>query len=231
VSHCIHDLDWLSSFVHGVDVPVDFTIISKCGAPVVGAPKISKIIRLPNVGRCDHSYAYWLAHENVYISADEEDKVAVVFLKDDVSWSNLHQVGDWQTLRELLQVSSVRGFACGVEPSKFGIEEDMLSLSLYHKWSHLADFGMKTYSRTREGYRDQEKSVFKADFESLGDWVYNTVGIEVAQSFGTVLPVCYGGVFAATAANINKRNVTIWENIERSLARGDNIEEGHFAGK
>jgi hypothetical protein len=226
VSHCINDLDWLTSFVQGVNGTVNVTVISKCDSPVDGVPENTKIIRLPNVGRCDHSYAYWLAYLNPY--GDEED-VAVVFLKDDISYANLHQVGFWRPLRELLEISSVRGFACAIETTKFGINEDMVSLSIYHKWDHLATFSLATYARTKAGYLDATKDTFKSNFTNLGDWADQTSG-DALNSY-TIVPVCYGGAFATTASNIKKRDNSVWENIERTLSRGDNIEEGHFAGK
>jgi hypothetical protein len=225
VSHCINDLDWLTSFVQDIKGTVNVTVISKCDAPVNGVPEYTEIIRLPNVGRCDHSYAYWLAKENPY--GDEED-VAVVFLKDDISYANLHQVGFWRPLRELLEISAVRGFACGIETTKFGINEDMLALSIYHLWGLLKTFSLGTYTRTKAGYNGT-RDTFKSNFTNLGDWANQT--LEDAISIYTVVPVCYGGAFATTASNIKKRNNSIWENIESSLARGDNIEEGHFAGK
>jgi hypothetical protein len=227
VSHCINDLDWLAPFVEDIKGTVNITVISKCDAPVNGVPEHTKIIRLPNVGRCDHSYAYWLANENPY--GDEED-VAVVFLKDDISYANLHQVGFWRPLRELLEISSVRGFACAIETTKFGINEDMLSLSIYHLWSQLKSFSLKAYARTKAGYLDAAKDTFKSNFTNLGDWANQTSGEAMFNNNG-VVPVCYGGAFATTASNIKKRDPAIWGNIEQTLARGDNIEEGHFAGK
>ena len=42
-------------------------------------------------------------------------------------------------------------------------------------------------------------------------------------------PVCYGGIFAVKRSQIAQVPRQIWRNMERSLSRGDNIEEGHFA--
>jgi hypothetical protein len=38
--------------------------------------------------------------------------------------------------------------------------------------------------------------------------------------------MCNGGVFAAYLSNIKKLDVKIWDTIETSLTRGDNIIEG-----
>ena len=45
----------------------------------------------------------------------------------------------------------------------------------------------------------------------------------------TLLPVCYGGTFAARRHRIARIPRGFWRALEASLSRGDNIEEGHFA--
>ncbi|CAJ1970207.1 unnamed protein product [Cylindrotheca closterium] len=76
ISHCNLPVDWIfTSFAspeedaYNDDIGYDplsifrnVTIISKCNLPVEGAPPSATIIRLPNVGRCDHSYAHYLAN-------------------------------------------------------------------------------------------------------------------------------------------------------------------------
>jgi hypothetical protein len=60
VSHCKNDLDWISDFTKGYNI-ASIHVITKCGAPVNGAPNIATIQVLPNVGRCDHTYAYYMS--------------------------------------------------------------------------------------------------------------------------------------------------------------------------
>ena len=45
----------------------------------------------------------------------------------------------------------------------------------------------------------------------------------------TVVPVCYGGVFLTTYSQIANPPPGVWEQLEQSLSRDDNIEEGHYA--
>ena len=121
------------------------TVISKCDQEVVGASDDWEILNLPNVGRCDHTYAHWISsqpffdHEN---SEDEEqdDKTAVIFLKDTVSVENLHQAGDWQSFRKMLRTASSRGFSCGIEPSSIRVAERIQLLSMHHQWENLKNF-------------------------------------------------------------------------------------------
>jgi len=57
MSHCKGDLDWLTNNSYGYQI-ASIHAISKCGNPVKGAPKESIISVLPNVGRCDYTYAH-----------------------------------------------------------------------------------------------------------------------------------------------------------------------------
>ena len=72
VSHCLGSLDWLANFTQGFKIH-DLTITSKCNKPVIGAPDYATVISLPNVGRCDHSYAHWIANKvkNVKIKKNQ----------------------------------------------------------------------------------------------------------------------------------------------------------------
>jgi hypothetical protein len=228
VSHCLSDLGWLSTFLAestSQGVEADITIISKCDGPVIGAPENVKVIRLPNVGRCDHSYAYFASR---VIGTEDDDDVAVLFLKDDMSNANLHQIGFWRSLPEMLDIVSVRGFACGVEPSKFRVEENhVLSLSLYHNWEHLSQFSLEEYGRKKEGYESQSDE-FQSRFSNLGDFASQV--LDKAHIPDKLIPVCYGGVFAGKMSNIKRQDPSVWANLERALSRGNNIEEGHFSG-
>ena len=59
----------------------------------------------------------------------------------------------------------------------------------------------------------------------MGAWLHD-LGIKLPQP---LVPVCYGGNFAVKIANAQQVPHQIWSNMELSLSRGDNIEEGHFA--
>ena len=66
ISHCDKALDWIwRDFLASSRIVVndeDIVIYSKCGNAVEGSPSSVRIINLPNVGRCDHTYAYHLCH-------------------------------------------------------------------------------------------------------------------------------------------------------------------------
>ena len=95
VSHCNRDLHWVSDFTRGYEI-ASIHIISKCGeGNAFGLPNAT-IKVLPNVGRCDHSYIYYIANvlDQKIVPGEEMDSI-VVFLKDDMSEENLHQKGRW----------------------------------------------------------------------------------------------------------------------------------------
>ncbi len=225
VSYCRSNLEWISStFTQSFNVD-SIHVISKCGQNVTSSPENATILELPNVGRCDHSYAYYIANllSKHIVKGEEKDSV-VIFLKDDMSAGNLHQQGHWSNLERMVnEASSTNGFSCGVVPPK--------SLSTYHKRSALFDFEMESYDRKKELSEGNGES-FKSIYKNLGDFHESVIASggdsNTNISYPELVQVCYGGVFAASYSNINKVDHSTWKRIEKALSRGDNIEEGHF---
>ena len=226
VSHCMSDLDWIPDFTKGYDV-ASIHVISKCGEPVKGAPEAATIEVLPNIGRCDHTYAYYITTVlEQKLKIDGEEDSIVVFLKDDISAKNLHQSGRWNDFESLLRLaSSDNGFACGIIPETVDFGANHFFLSAYHDTKKLFDFSMGAYMRNLKGYATDEAGLFKSQHENLGSW-YATLG---AGASPELVQVCYGGVFAASVSNIKRRNTSVWKGVEKSLSRGNNIQEGHYA--
>lgn len=209
ISHCDASLAWLDHFLHGFEIE-EIVIISKCGKTVQGMPEMAEVVRIPNVGRCDHTYALWMAQLIEDGGDSFSDNDLILFLKDT---AYDHMLGDGQQeLRDMLRTVSARGFACFQLPPKHH--------STYHETNTLRNFGMKKYVRLS---RDTEIG-FRSEFATMDDWV-KAMGFAFNQS---LTPVCYQGNFATTVAQIRNRG-SVWTNIESSLSRGDNIEEGHFA--
>ena len=236
ISHCTKDLHWLSDYTRGFDI-ASVHVITKCGVPVSGVPKhmnaTTTIEVLPNVGRCDHSYAHYITtilDEKIKISkssngnGDEEKNSVVLFLKDNMSPENLHQ-GDqmeksWNDVESMLQVSfSANGFSCGTVISKSSRR------SAYHKLGRLFKFKMKVYTSNKKVYADHgDDAPFNSDITDLGSFI----NIIDPGPLPELVQVCYGGSFAASVSNIRKTKSSTWETAEKILSRGDNIVEGHF---
>ena len=66
ISHCDHSIDWIHHWIGDTSIIHNITIFSKCNNTVEGAPKNANIIRLENVGRCDHSYAHYSKCNNLF---------------------------------------------------------------------------------------------------------------------------------------------------------------------
>ena len=225
VSHCKSDLDWISAFTKGFNI-ASIHIISKCGAPVIGAPDIATIEVLPNIGRCDHSYAYYITSVlDQKMTEDNTDNAIVFFLKDDISLDNLHQSGGWNNFETMLQIaSSENGFACGIIPEYVDFGPNRFFLSAYHEVDTLFEFSMDVYSRNTKAYATDGVE-FKSEYNNLGSY-FHSLGVGMLPE---VVQVCYGGVFAASVSNINNRDISVWKAVEKSLSRGNNIQEGHYA--
>ena len=219
VSHCKRDLHWISNFTEGYKTR-SIHVISKCGKSVEGAPETAIIERLPNVGRCDHSYAYYIANILRHNTVQGGKDSIVVFLKDDMT--DLHQLGAWATFESMVRIaSSTNGFSCGVDVSTGKVGTD--SASAYHDVAALSRFAMGSYNRNK--YKRKDSVEFKSKYANLGEF-YESV-IEDAPS-PKLAQVCYGGIFAASLKSIEAVDMQTWKRIEASLSRGDNIEEGHF---
>lgn len=62
-------------------------------------------------------------------------------------------------------------------------------------------------------------------FDNFGQF-YNSLN---AKWTPNTVPVCYGGIFAASVTTIYKQDMEMWKKLEKLLERGDNIQEGHYA--
>ena len=54
-------------------------------------------------------------------------------------------------------------------------------------------------------------------------------GASAAVGAARVLPVCFGGTFAASRAAIRSVPRATWAFVAKTLDRGDSVQEGHFA--
>ena len=216
IAHCQHDLGWVSAFIEGFDI-AEIIIISKCGHTVEGVPKGSKVIRLSNVGRNDHSYAHFM---DIVYDANNQKNEAFIFLKDDFDVSNSLQPEAMRTMNKLLLVADTWGFACGRElGARLGLE-----LSTYHYTPVLTRFSMADYERGRIRYNaSTTEGKFHSEYENLADYMSS-----LDYSFPELTQVCYGGNFATTRKSIQRHPTSLWKNIRQSLTRGNNLEEGHF---
>eukprot|EP00594_Rhizosolenia_setigera_P004399 CAMPEP_0178943234 /NCGR_PEP_ID=MMETSP0789-20121207/2468_1 /TAXON_ID=3005 /ORGANISM="Rhizosolenia setigera, Strain CCMP 1694" /LENGTH=405 /DNA_ID=CAMNT_0020622795 /DNA_START=89 /DNA_END=1303 /DNA_ORIENTATION=+ len=230
VSHCKSDLSWISDFTKGYEVS-SIHVISKCGFPVTGAPDKTTIEVLSNVGRCDHTYAYYLSTVlDQKLSQESQDiadeNTVVFFLKDDISEENKHQLGEQVSFEDMLNTaSSQNGFSCRVNGLfTWRLPKKSIHFSSYHLTELLSLWRMEEYKRNEKGYKSDEVE-FRSEYLNLGEW-YDSI---TSEPMPEVALVCYGGAFAASVSNIRKHDAETWKRLEKSLSRGNSIEEGHYA--
>ena len=224
ISHCDKSLEWIEKkFLKDQKQKVSgITVITKCGNEVTGISNdlTFETINLTNVGRCDHSYAYWISHYG--FDSISEDSI-ILFMKD----SN-YQMGKWRSFQDIIAIAAQNGFSCA-SSERFGRKK--LTTSIFHDTSLFSDFHIE--SHTREGKKagyippdEKEKLEFSAvDYQNLGQYA-DFIGFKLQKPF---VPVCYGGVFASTVSQIRRTPNDKWSVMEKSLSRRDNLEEGHFA--
>lgn len=228
ISHCDKPLGWITNFTKGFNIEKTW-VFSKCDKEVIDFPNGSIIHKLPNVGRCDHTYAHWMnkylpQHQNSSIFEHED---VVVFMKD-----NHHQRerGMWgnRTFGELLGLTVTNGFGCMI-PSNLMHKKLPKNTSVFFRYDLLRTFYFVNDAHIREPSRDTASEFKSEEYQNAGQWIDKlnlSSAVAVKQN---LVPVCIGGVFAATMHQIQKQPRRIWEAIEKSLSRGDNIQEGHFA--
>ena len=202
ISHCNEDMSWMKDWLT-YDIK-DITIYSKCGSPIDYAPPGSKVITLPNYGRCDHSYAHWMIHMK---EEDATDNHIVLFLKasreTETNRGN-HPGMNYRSFEDMLRIAMANGFSCGYSQKNI----------YFHDTIRMRDFALEEYKEAED---------IKSPYVDMGHYL-DAMNVELPTP---ICPVCYGGNFAAKASQIWKKR-DVLEEIERSLMRGNSIEEGHF---
>ena len=89
---------------------------------------------------------------------------------------------------------------------------------------------MRAYNRTAGKLASPQGSSgpFQSKYKHMRAWMQD-VGIAELLKNQTVVRVCYGGAFLTTYSQTVLPASRTWQKIEASLARGESIEEGHFA--
>ncbi|CAE7030007.1 TBL8 [Symbiodinium natans] len=228
IAHCDRPLGWVSKFVtRNVS---NVTIISKCNQTVEGAPPQARIVRLGNVGRCDHSYAHWLAQLQDRVPSDRQGSDLILFIKDNDMSARYSEHG---VMDRAVPFDEMVQSATG--PSRFACGRQWFSRrggqpSTYHVKAVLGSFAMRAYNRTAGKLASPQGSSgpFQSKYKHMRAWMQD-VGIAELLKNQTVVRVCYGGAFLTTYSQTVLPASRTWQKIEASLARGESIEEGHFA--
>jgi hypothetical protein len=242
VSHCDISIDWIFEWADTLEFR-NITIFSKCDKAVNGAPPNSRIIRIDNAGRCDHTYAYYMAN---YYHESSSNSDYVLFLKDNNNEHRNHY-SRHKKLNEMITLSNEFGFACHEETNWVwsdikssrdwlggGLLHPITQISYYHDWNQLQKFKVEEYSRLG---RDDNSQFISQYGNNLGDYAKEmmiepssetTSSSSSSSTTRIIVPVCYGGNFLFRKKDNLNRSRDFWERIESSLSRGNNIAEGHL---
>ena len=219
VSHCKHNLGWINRSISLLHVK-KITIISKCGQQIVGAPSPAEVRVLPNVGRCDHSYVYYILHE---LNATEG---VVLFMKDT---NHIHNLRDSKGLGVNVRKPFLWMIQESSGPSQFACRQyadPTVGMANEVIYKYLLKFNFSTYNMSlhrKYNYTSLQTEPFSM-YPTMNSWI-DALGMKLQQP---ITQVCYGGVFAVNVKRLLDIDRTVWEKLERSLSRGDNILEGHY---
>jgi len=219
VSHCGYDLAWLGDAITelsecGVDVRRT-TVYSKCGRPPSSAPNGSILETLPNVGRCDHAYATHMVRRY------DRLEPLVFFLKDS---SRHGSRADYRRLGVAMcdtarAAAGPVGFGCGRRPYVDG--------SAYHWAPALLAYTLTEVHSHAWDQADTATRDYFGPFPTLGALLEETPVLHANElERRAVVPVCYGGTFAARRGSVRRRARGAYAALAAVLTRGDNILEG-----
>ena len=233
ISHCNKSLSWLRTFIEDFSNVASIHVLSKCGVEVekAGVPNVHVLLgTLPNVGRNDHAFAYYITTVLPSLTSPDEDSI-IVFLKDSVT-GNVHQGHEFRKLDLLSMIrlaSSENGFGCGLGV----VHRDT---SAYHDTTTWSTFNLGLYQKgdwdythVKTGKDKGEVAPFLSQYENLGAFYQSLPIPPQSEEKLDVTPVCYGGIFSASLSNIYKHDMSVWKALQTKLERGDNIQEGHYA--
>lgn len=237
VSHCNKNLGWLPAYVNMTAFET-ITIISKCGVlptPTYGA----RTVTLPNLGGCDHAYAWWMLNVALADGGRLDDDDLVLFMKDSHHVPKLYNYILSLALANItFQAANANGFACAVRPGLRSSQQARgselrprdiswqgTSISVFAQTAALDRFSLGHYKRAgvQKVPTDLDAQPFKSSHKNLGAWRRH-VGMNWTSP---VVSVCYGGMFAAKVKNIKSHRHALQQALD-SLSRANNLEEGHF---
>lgn len=235
VAHCSRSMPWLGKLSEAIAKTglrlARIHVVSKCAWAsisnnafvVQGVQDFGRrhgvdvnIINVANVGRCDHSWAFFIADRYHTLPG------RLLMLKD--SWTSRTSFAA-TSADSLLESMKTSGFACAYHRMDHGSRVS----PVWHSIDGLKTFAIKRYSQKwdQSGNGSTHRRNFEARQRPLGTW-WSSLQLPHDLDSARYRPVCYGGGFATTRAAIQRVPQSAWARIVLSLSRGDNIEESHY---
>lgn len=205
VARYMEDLSWLEELpVPPAHVVVDLVVYNKGSQfrteDIVIPNYIQnvKIVYLPNVGRCDHTYVYHIVN-NYGRLAD-----VTVFLTGSAriprKWG--------QTLHTISTVYAT----CNTAFAAVDVGDV--------RNTHIG-FTIESWQATAQENKSRDTSTVKSSIRPYEKWYDHHFDYGVSH-------ICYAGIFAVHARHIRQRSSDAYAEILNELSAGDNVEVGHF---
>jgi len=223
ISHCRESTARVHQFLKSSSFPfAGVHIVSKCGRSPDWTHWNQSELQLmthsvwDNIGRCDHTYARWIL-ENRNLLTDSD---VVIFTKDTFHIGEVPLA--LLTIDEMIRNTKRDGYSCGTRvmcpPSTNFHDTATLGRFMINQY-----FGARTRGdRTAQIFPDTNTN----NRTTLAQW---WAMLPNSLVLPPVVPVCYGGYFAARGRNLKAVPGVVWKGLVESLSVGDNIREGHFA--
>jgi len=164
-----------------------------------------------------------MAYESQNITNTNNDDAVVMFIQDDAI-----QQQRWRPFIAMISLAYVNGFSCSVNVKSMANDR----YSLYHRQDVLRTYTKEVDFRHGRVWSQSELDSidnFRSPYKTLGNFI-DALELPINGTMPYV-PVCYGGSFTVSMDRIKAVPADVWQRIEKSLARGENIEEISFVGK
>ena len=198
IAYYKEDLSWLNEYK---DIPFRKIFIYNKGTtkPKTALPFTE--IKLPNVGRCDHTYLYHIIHEYNDLAP------VTIFTTASLQLSHKKRQFDF-TLRKVQATNNTV----------------MLGASYNDVAKEFHGFYRDTWQSTDKNNReDTSKDILhKSAIRPFGKWYESTFN-KLKISF-----VTYGGVFAVSKAHIHHHGVRYYQSLIDQFPNHSNPEVGHY---
>ena len=150
-------------------------------------------------------------------SDDQKDKF-VIFMKDNDNM-NRDIRSRHRSMPEMIAIAQSMGFACQEEQIWGYSQNDFFKIC--HP-SATAPYSRESYTRLP---LDDNSDFASRNGKNLQEYIHN---LAIPEPESGIAPLCFGGNFVFHAKNIRQHPKDLWERIEKSLRRGNNIAEGHY---
>ena len=212
VAHCKTSIEWLEKVVQ--DLNATAHIYSKCGVSVKDSQPFE------NRGRCDHTYARYLA-------STSSDATRVTLFVKDTLFAQERTGFPLRSLKDVVEEAAARGFACArlpkyrVWPSDYALfsrrwVHAVLNLGAYFSYWHSTSGVLKFTAGQYKSFSGEglnEGAPFHAGM-TLRVW-WSAIGFVPPRPY---MPVCYGGNFAARN-DIVAEHRSLFSRMEKLLVR------------